>query len=80
MDLLDGLFVTLNCPSCNYGMDVELLSARLESTIFCPCCKSTIQLIDEDASVRGSQEEVESAMNELESELKKMNKTIRFEI
>ena len=32
MDLFDGLFVTQACPNCNYGMDVELLSVRLEAT------------------------------------------------
>ena len=26
MDFFDGLFVTLACPNCNYGIDVELRS------------------------------------------------------
>ncbi len=67
MGLFDGLFLTLECPNCNYGMDVELLSVRLEATIFCPCCKITIQLVDADASVHGSQKEIESAIKGFES-------------
>ena len=67
MGLFDGLFLPLECPNCNYGMDVELLSVRLEATIFCPCCKITIQLVDADASVHGSQKEIESAIKGFES-------------
>ena len=78
MDLFDGLFVTLACPNCNYGMDVELFSIRLESTTFCPCCKVTIQLVDSNASVHGAQKEVESAMKDFEDQLKKLNRTIPF--
>ena len=80
MDLFDGLFVTLACPNCNYEMDVELLSARLESTTFCPCCKVTIRLVDADASVHVAQEEIESAMKDFENQLKKLNRTIQFRI
>ena len=80
MVLFDGLFVTLTCPNCNYGMDLEILSVRLEATTFCPCCKVTIQLVDSDASVHGAQGEIESAMKDFENQLKKLNRTIRFKI
>ena len=69
MGLFDGLFITLECPNCNYGMDVEILSVRLEATIFCPCCKIAIQLVDADASVHGSQQEIESAIKDFGSQL-----------
>ena len=80
MDLFDGLFVTVECPNCSYGMDVELLAVHLEATTFCPCCKVTIRLVDADASVHGAQREIESAMKDLKSQLKKLNKTMRFRI
>ena len=80
MNLFDGLFVTLACPKCNYEMDVELLSVRLEATTFCPCCKVTIRLVDADASVHGAQEEIESALKDFESQLKKLDTTIRFTV
>ena len=80
MDLLDGLFVDVDCPNCGYGTDVEVLSVRLEATIFCPCCKSSIHLVDADASVHGAQEEVDLALKDLQRELKKLNTTITFKI
>ena len=80
MNLFDGLFVTLVCPKCNYEMDVELLTVRLETTTFCPCCKVTIQLVDADASAHIAQKEIESALKDFESQLKKLNTTIRFKI
>ena len=67
MSFFDVLFLILECPQCSYGMDVELLSVRLEATIFCPCCKIAIQLVDADASVHGSQKEIESAIKGFES-------------
>ena len=80
MDLFDGLFVMMECPNCKYGMDVELLSVRMESITFCPCCKVTIQLVDGDVSVHGAQEEIESVMKDLESQFSKLNKTMKFKI
>ena len=80
MDLFDGLFLTLDCPNCDYGMDVEILSVRLETMTLCPCCKLAIQLVDADASVHGAQEKIGSALNDLEDQLKELNKTTRFEI
>lgn len=80
MALFDDLFVTLGCPNCDYGMDVELLSVRLEERIFCPCCKVTIQLVDAGANVHAAQEDIESAMKDFERDLKKLNKTMKFKI
>ena len=80
MDVFNGLFVMLDCPECGYGMDVELLSIRLEAMVFCPCCKVTIRLEDADASVDGAQHEIESQLNDLKSQLEKLNATIQFTI
>ena len=80
MDLFDGLFVNVDCPSCCYGMDVELSSVRLEATTFCPCCKISIHLMDTEASLHGAQEDIDLAMQDLQRELKKLNTTITFKI
>ena len=80
VDLFEGAFITLNCPRCGYGMDVELLSVRLQKLVFCPCCKISIQLMDADASAHATHEEVEAAMENIERELKKLETTFRFEI
>ncbi len=73
-------FVLINCPKCHYGMDVELNSIRLQRLAFCPCCKSTIQLLDVDASLYGSQADIESDIESLEQEFKKFEKTFQLEI
>ena len=68
------------CPVCVYAMDVELLSVHLEERMFCPCCKVTIKLVDDEASLYGAQQEVESAIEDFRSTLNKLNKTIRIRI
>ena len=78
--MIDRLFVNVDCPNCGYGVDVQILSVRLESTIFCPCCKISIQLVDEEASVHGAQEEMDLAFKNLQRELKKLDTTITFKI
>ena len=72
MSMLDDLMVTVACPLCGYGMDVELLSVRLQANIFCPCCKATIQLVDDSASAHAAQREVESALASLRRSLKSL--------
>ena len=74
--MIDRLFVNVDCPNCGYGVDVQILSVRLESTVFCPCCKISIQLVDDGASVHGAQEEVDLALKNLQRELKKLDTTI----
>ena len=80
MSLIDGLFIVVDCPKCGYGMDVELRSVELQEPVFCPCCKVAIQLVDAYASLYGEQEEIDSAIEELHREFKKLNKTFTFKI
>lgn|GEM_PF-3357999 len=72
MDVLSGVFITVPCPKCGYGFDVELSSVRLQRTVFCPCCKSAIKLVDQDASIHGSQKDVNSSLSDLERQLKRL--------
>ena len=80
MDFFDSLFVTVTCPKCNYEMDVELISIRLQAIIFCPCCKITIQLSDADGNVHSSQRNFNSAMKDLEDQIEKLSTTIQINI
>ena len=80
MSLIDGLFIDVNCPKCGYGMDVELRSVELQERVFCSCCKVVIQLVDADASLYGAQEEIDSAINDLQRHFKKLNETLTFRI
>ena len=78
--VLDSLFINVDCPNCGYGVDVEILLVQLEATIFCPCCKISIHLVDADASLYGAQGEVDLALKSLQRELKKLDTTITFKI
>ena len=80
MNISKGIFVAMPCPVCGYAMDVELLSVYLEERVFCPCCKVAIRLVDNDASLYGAQQEVESAIGDLRSTLNQLNKAIRIRI
>ena len=80
MNFFDNLFVILTCPNCNYGMDVEMLSIRLQATIFCPCCKVIIQLFDADGSAHNSQEKFNSAVKDLENQIEKLSTTIQIKL
>ena len=78
--MLDRLFVNTDCPDCGYGVDVQVLSVRLEATIFCPCCKISIRLVDEEATAHGSQEDMDLALSNLQREFKKLDTTITIKI
>ena len=80
MGPIDGLFIVVNCPKCGYGMDVELRSVELQERVFCSCCKVVVQLVDTDASLHGAQEEIDSAIDDLQRQLNKLSKTFTLKI
>ena len=72
MDLFEGTFISAPCPKCGYAMDVELVSVQLQESIFCPCCKATVRLIDADASFHAAQVDIESTLRDFSRQLKKL--------
>ena len=80
MKELNQSVILLDCPKCYYGMDVDVVSVILQRLVFCPCCKSSIQLIDSEASLYGAQAKIESEIGNLQREFKKFEKTFQFEI
>jgi len=79
MSIFDRHFIPVNCPSCNYPVDVQFLSLRLEEVIFCPCCKASIRLHDETASAFGADKEISNALTSLSDSLKDLGGTITLE-
>lgn len=77
---LDHAWLSCPCPRCSYEVEFTYLQARLEETIFCPCCKSTIRLADETASVEGGKRDIDNAVNELEQSLAKLNRTFKIRL
>ena len=80
MNLLDSTFIILDCPNCGFGTDIQLMSVKLQETVFCPCCKVNIQLVDVDASAHAADKSIHAAVDDLQRELKKLQKTIRIEL
>ena len=78
--MLDRLFVNVDCPNCGYGVDVQVLSVRLEASIYCPCCKLSIRLVEREASVHGAEDDMDLALNSPQRELEKLDTTITFKI
>ncbi len=61
---LETFFLETPCPRWGYVQEVELLDLRLHRRIFCPACKSSIQLIDADAR-HTALERVDQAMRQM---------------
>ena len=78
MGIFDDTFVNIKCPNCTYELDVELTAIRLEETIFCPCCKITIQLRDENASTYRAEQNIDSALEDLRRSLGKLNISMKL--
>ena len=78
MGIFDGTYVNVNCPNCNFELDVELTAVSLEETIFCPCCKIIIQLRDENASTHRAERNIDSALTDFRRSLRKLNRSMKL--
>ena len=80
MGLLDRSFISADCPKCTYPMDIQFLSVRLQEVVYCPCCKSSIQLTDDDASSHSANKSISKAMDNLEETLGSFGGTITLDL
>ena len=62
---LDKQWMAIECPKCNYSFDTQIIQIRLQENVFCPCCKSTIKLIDEGSSVAISGRKINRSIDNL---------------
>lgn len=51
---LDNLWIEIYCPKCKYQFEIQMIDARLETTVYCHNCKCSIQLKDEEASIHNA--------------------------
>ena len=71
--MLQRSYVDLPCPICSYIMSVQIRSVCLEESMFCPCCKVRVDLIDENGGMQ-------RACDNLSSSLEGLNQTLTLEL
>lgn len=72
MPTFDRMSVDAPCPVCTYSLAVELREVRMRSRIFCPNCKTAIQLEDERASTDRALTNANRALDGLERTLRRL--------
>ena len=67
-------WIDFECPKCDYCVEVQLIDAKTEKTIYCHNCKTSILLKDENASVHSGIDKMNNALKELDKMFKKFGK------
>lgn len=62
---LNYLWVTVECPRCHYKDEMQLIDVKNEVVVFCHNCKTSIQLIDDSASVHSGISGINKALDDL---------------
>jgi hypothetical protein len=71
---LNQHLIDVSCPRCDYAIDVALIDVRLEGRVFCPNCKTTIQLRDSGASTEVGLRRIDRSLKGLEETLRNFGK------
>lgn len=71
---LNKTWIDLNCPKCGYIDNIQLIDAKTERTIYCHNCKTSINLLDNDASVHQGIQKINDSMKELQNIIKNFGK------
>lgn len=71
---LNNTWIEFNCPRCTYLNSVQLVDVKSERSVFCPNCKSIIELKDDSGSVHSSVQSINNAFNDLARTLKNFGK------
>ncbi len=72
--------IEFECPNCHSKVPITLGQAEKEEIVVCPGCKKNIQLRDKDGSVSQSRHDIEKGIKDLQEEIKKINKNLKFNI
>lgn len=71
---LNSKWIDIECPKCGYQDFIQLIDVKTEKTIFCHNCKATIILIDNEASVHQSINQINNSINEISKIFKNFGK------
>ena len=66
--------VEIECPQCNYVIEVLLKQVMAEETVLCPGCHAEIQLVDEGGSARQAEADLDAALSDLERQLRRLGR------
>ena len=64
IDLSYQIF-TIECPNCQFSLDVLCKQMMAEEIVICPGCLSEIQLVDDGSSLKHAQQEIDEAIEDL---------------
>lgn len=64
-------WVDIPCPQCGYLEAVQMIDIKTEKLIFCHNCKTSIKLIDSEASVDVGIKKINQAFENLMNSFKK---------
>lgn len=67
-------WIDIECPRCGYAVDLQLVDAKAEATMFCHNCKAIIRLRDHEASVHSGLAAIDAAFQKLEQTFKRFGK------
>jgi hypothetical protein len=71
---LSYLSVELNCPKCDFALDILVKQIMAEEIILCPGCLTEIQLVGESGSSYRAQSDIDEALNDLQQYLEKFGR------
>ncbi|RPD41284.1 hypothetical protein EG028_11445 [Chitinophaga barathri] len=62
---IDSVSLNIECPTCDFGIEIELIDVRLERTIICHNCKENIKLIDDSGSAHNAARDIQKGLDNL---------------
>lgn len=71
---LNKIWLDVNCPKCGYIDNIQLIDAKTERTIYCHNCKTSIKLVDGEASVHHGIQKINNSMKDMENIFKNFGK------
>jgi hypothetical protein len=66
--------MTVECPNCQYQIDILIKQVVAEETIICSGCLQDIHLIDEGSSAGHANQEINNALDELIKSFRKFGR------
>lgn len=66
--------ITIDCPNCQFQIDILIKQVVAEETIICPGCLQDIKLVDAGGSSQHSIRDVNNALEDLSKSIRKFGR------